>query len=70
MVELVGIGLQLVVESPHVLVCVFFQILVNLVNVLSVPDTCYPLFNLLASPGLRETRFWSLTTIEIACSCD
>ena len=69
-VKLVRVCLQLVIEALHILVRVFFQILVDLVDVLSVPDTCYPLFNLLASQGLRETRFWSLTTIEIACSCD
>ena len=68
-VKLVRVCLQLVIEALHVPVRVFFQILVNLVNVLSVPDTFYPLFNLLASQGLRQTRIWSLTTIEIACSC-
>ena len=51
-VKLFRVCLQLVIEAPHVLVRVFFQILVNLVDVLSVPDTCYPLCDLLTSQRL------------------
>ena len=51
-VKLVRVCLQLVIEALHVPVRVFFQILVNLVDVLSVPDTCYPLCELLTSQRL------------------